>query len=94
VCAEGTIGYTEEPDADTPGVLWRSEYEITCSDGTGTFLLGVNEYIYEEPAMFGVWNIVSGTGDYVDLQGGGATDSVIDDYDASIGRLWTAINSN
>jgi hypothetical protein len=94
MCAEGTIDYTEDPDVDTPGALWRWEDEYTCSDGTGTFLLGVDEYIEDSPAMFGVWNIVTGTGNYADLQGGGATDSDGGEYDASIGRLWTATNNN
>jgi len=94
VCAEGTIDYTEDPDVDNAGALWRWEDEYTCDDGTGTFLLGVDEYIEDSTAMFGVWNIVSGTGIYTDLQGGGATDSIYGGYDASIGRLWTATNDN
>jgi hypothetical protein len=95
VCAEGTIGYTPNPDVDTPGVLWRWEDEFTCSDGTGTFLLGVDVYIEDSsPMYFGAWNIVTGTGNYSDLQGGGANDSDGDEYDPSIGRLWTATNNN
>ena len=92
VCATGTFAYTVDPGPTDPGVLWRWEDEYTCDDGPGTFLLGVDEYIDAPPAMFGVWNIVTGTGDYADLQGGGMTDSVFDGYDASIGRLWTATN--
>ena len=95
VCAEGTINYTEDPGTDTPGVILRWEDEYTCDDGTGTFLLGVDVYIQEAVGMFGAWSIVTGTGNYADLQGGGATDLVFDDDDdSSIGRLWTATNDN
>jgi len=95
VCPEGTIGYTPNPDVDTPGVIWRWEDELTCGDGTGTFLLGVNVYIEDSaPMYFGAWNIVTGTGNYAELQGGGATDSDGGEYDTSIGRLWTATNDN
>jgi hypothetical protein len=95
VCPEGTIGYTPNPDVDTPGVHWRWEDEFICGDGTGTFLLGVDVYIEDSaPMFFGAWNIVTGTGNYSDLQGGGATDSDGGEYDTSIGRLWTATNNN
>jgi hypothetical protein len=90
ICATGTIGYTDEPDeapaAET--VLWRWEDILTCDDGSGAIRIGVDEYIDVNGAMYGVWNIVSGTGAYEGLRGGGGTDSVFDSYDASIGRLW------
>ncbi|MEN8114495.1 MAG: hypothetical protein ABFS21_08910 [Actinomycetota bacterium] len=94
VCAEGTIDYTNDPEPSTPGVLWRWEDIFTCGDGTGTFILGVDEYIESGGAMYGVWNIVSGTGDYANANGGGATDSVFEDYDASTGRLWLEAGEN
>jgi len=95
VCAEGTIGYTPNPDVDTLGVLWRWEDEFICGDGTGTFLLGVDVYIEDSaPLFFGVWSIVTGTGSYAELRGGGGTDSDGGEYDASIGRLWVAPNDN
>jgi hypothetical protein len=94
VCAEGTIGYTDDPEPTEPGVRLRWEDRYTCGDGSGTFLLGVDEYIDDGVAMYGVWNIVSGTGDYTALNGGGGTDSVFGDYDASTGRLWFKTNEN
>jgi hypothetical protein len=94
VCAEGTIDYTDDSEPTEPGVRWRWEDRYTCGDGSGTFLLGVDEYIHDGAAMYGVWNIVSGTGGYEALNGGGGTDSVFDDYDASTGRLWFETNEN
>jgi hypothetical protein len=87
ICPTGTLEYTDDPGSDEP-VLWRWEDLLTCDDGSGAFLIGVDEYIDVNGAMYGVWNIVSGTDAYVGLQGRGGTDSVFDSYDASIGRLW------
>jgi hypothetical protein len=95
ICPEGTIEYTVTPDVDTPGVLWRWEEELTCGDGSGTFLLGVDVYIADSaPRYIGAWNIVTGTGNYEELQGGGGTDYSGGEYDTRIGRLWTATNDN
>ncbi len=94
VCPEGTIDYTPDPESDVPGVLWRWEDLYTCDDGSGTFLLGVDEYIEDGDAIFGVWNIVSGTGEYEALRGGGATDSIYGGFDASTGRMWLGTNEN
>lgn len=69
-------------------MLRRWESILTCDDTSGTFRIGVDEYIVADGAMYGVWSIVSGTGAYEGLQGGGATDSVLDSFDDSIGRLW------
>jgi hypothetical protein len=98
VCAAGTIDGTENPDPAEPGVLWRWEDEHTCDDGSGTFLLGLDVYIDDPPNMrswmMGTWNIVSGTGAYETLRGGGATEGFFDNYDNSIGRLWYETNEN
>ena len=88
ICAEGTTEFIDGPFVDNPMVLWRWEFEYTCGDGTGTFVLGEDDYIEDGPSTFGVWSIVTGTGDYVDLRGGGATPSSA--RDATIGRLWAA----
>jgi hypothetical protein len=57
--------------------------------------IGVDVYIEDSaPMFFGAWSIVAGTGNYADLRGGGANDSDGDEYDPSIGRLWTATNNN
>lgn len=92
ICDIGTLEYTGEPEEDPAAetVLWRWEDILTCNDGSGAFRIGVDEYIDVNGAMYGIWNIVSGTGAYEGLQGGGGTDSVFDSYDASIGRLWQA----
>jgi hypothetical protein len=94
VCAAGTIAYTPDPDPTLPRVLWRWEDRYTCDDGSGGFLLGVDEYIDIDGAMYGVWNIVSGTDSYATLGGGGGTDSAFDAFDASFGRLWTAADGS
>jgi hypothetical protein len=96
ICATGTIEYTEGPDEDPAAetVLWRWEDILTCDDGSGAFRIGVDEYADVNGTSYGVWNIVSGTGAYEGLQGGGGTDSVIDSYDASIGRLWYGSDEN
>ena len=98
ICAEGTTEFIGGPFVENPMVLWRWEIEYTCGDGTGTFVLGSDLYIGssldEGPEVFGVWNIISGTGDYADLRGGGATDSDAPIHDTSIGRLWTATDDN
>lgn len=90
ICASGTIEY-DEPEEDPASlelVLWRWEDILTCDDGSGAFRIGVDEYIDIGGAMQGLWNIVSGTGAYEGLRGGGGTDSVFDSFDESYGRLW------
>jgi hypothetical protein len=91
VCAEGTFDYTDNPELTEPGVRLRWEDRYTCGDGSGTFLLGVDEYIHDGVAAYGVWNIVSGTGDYQALNGGGGTDSDLAG-NVSTGRLWFETN--
>jgi len=87
ICATGTIEHTDDPEFAGP-VLRRWENTLTCDDGSGALQLGVDEYIVADGAMYGVWGIVSGTGAYEGLRGGGATDSVLGSFDDSIGRLW------
>jgi hypothetical protein len=98
VCAAGTIDDTENPDPTEPGVLWRWEDEHICDDGSGTFVLGLDVYFDDPPNMrswmMGTWNIVSGTGAYETLRGGGATEGFFDSYDISIGRLWYGTNDS
>ncbi|TFG63127.1 MAG: hypothetical protein E4H28_06815 [Gemmatimonadales bacterium] len=92
ICAEGTTEFIDDPFADNPRVEWRWEIEYTCGDGAGTFVLGEDHYIEDGPAVFGVWSIVTGTGNYADPRGGGATPSSASD--ATIGRLWAATRDN
>jgi len=94
ICATGSIDYTEDPEPIGLGVLLRWEDIYTCEDNSGTFILGVDEYIVIEPAMYGIWNIVSGTGNYQSMNGGGGTDSIFGDYDISMGRLWFPTDEN
>jgi hypothetical protein len=98
ICATGSIDYTDNPEAPGLGVLSRWEDIYTCEDNSGTFILGVDEYIEIEPAMYGIWKIVSGTGNYESMNGGGGTDggtdSISGDYDMSTGRLWFPTDKN
>jgi hypothetical protein len=84
ICPSGTVAFLTFSDSSVglPGSLQRVEDEYTCDDGTGTFILGADVFIIlldgggsaqviEEGGEFGTWRIVSGTGRYEGLAGGG-----------------------
>lgn len=88
MCPTGTQSFVENPATSHP-VLWAWADEYTCDDGSGTFVLSVDEYIDDAAGAYGVWKIASGTGAYETLQGGGGTvTAYVETYDASIGRIW------
>ena len=75
VCPTGTIVFTNTgntPTHDSAFDRWQDHY--TCDDGSGTFILGADVF-FDEPGgvNYGVWNIVSGTGAYETLRGGGGS---------------------
>jgi hypothetical protein len=73
VCPGGTIeftGYVPTPIHDGSFTRWENRY--TCSDGSGTFILGADVF-FDVPENRGIWSIVSGTGAYETLRGGGGS---------------------
>jgi hypothetical protein len=75
VCPTGTIAFTDnatDPVHEEAFDRWHNRY--TCDDGSGTFILGADVF-FDVPGgvNYGVWNIVSGTGAYETLTGGGGS---------------------
>lgn len=68
ICPAGTAGYVAGGNN-----RWEDEY--VCDDGTGTFIAGADIYIYADGREYAAWSIVSGTGLYADVTGGGGTDT-------------------
>lgn len=72
----------------------------TCDDGTGTFVVGYDTFISIEADVreYGIWNIVSGTGNYQSLTGGGGFDTSVtlpDTWaDSLTGRLTPGTDEN
>ena len=93
VCDTGTTDFAGG-DEGRPGSLWRWEDEFTCDDGSGTFILGADVFVVieSEGREFGVWDVVSGTGAYEQLRGGGRSLSspteVVSWADELTGYLW------
>ena len=75
ICPTGTLAFTNTgntPTYEEAFDRWQDRY--TCDDGSGTFILGADVF-FDEPGgvNYGVWNIVSGTGAYETLTGGGGS---------------------
>jgi hypothetical protein len=75
VCASGTtsndtFGSGFQSDR---GVIFHVRKTITCDDGSGTFILQIQARagFNVGDMAFGPWTVVSGTGDYANLQGRG-----------------------
>jgi hypothetical protein len=73
ICPSGTNDYPDN-DAGDPQALWHGEIVFTCADGSGSFTIGKDMYLRDDAIMFeyGTWTIVSGTGSYASLGGGGS----------------------
>ena len=73
LCPEGTA----ETFFDHFGGGWRAGSfhlfkELTCEDGSGTFVIRVNAAtVFGSPTDQGGWSVVFGTGEYEGLNGGG-----------------------
>ena len=52
---------------------WEDEY--VCKDGSGTFIAGADIHIYRNDRLYESWTIVSGTGAYANMTGGGGADT-------------------
>ena len=88
ICATGVTEWSGRGEPD-PNALGRWEDLYTCDDGSGTFILGTDIYFDNATHAYGVWNIVSGTGDHSALAGGGSTNSAFNSgIDLRTGRLW------
>jgi len=88
-CAEGTIDLLGGSRLHDEVAFARWEDEFTCSDGSGTFVGGVDDYIFEDDRSRGPWNIVSGTGAYAAMSGGGIFATIPNErYQLRLGRLW------
>ncbi len=71
VCPTGTTEFVSDGDSERDGALFRWEDRFTCADGSGTFILGTDVFAEIGGTEYGIWNIVSGTGAYESLAGGG-----------------------
>lgn len=74
LCGSGT---TSQPDGVEVIERRRTltfvlEKVFTCDDGSGTFTMQLRAwYMPCSPANRGVWRVISGTGDYAELEGTG-----------------------
>ncbi len=98
VCPTGTTEFTSDNSLTRQGAINRWQDRYTCDDGSGTFLIGADIFVFSGDAEYGVWSIVSGTGTYESLRaGGGCTTSPTgpDTWsDDMTGRLWFATDEN
>ena len=88
ICASGTA--TSDFDHFGGGPVAGSFHltkTLTCTDGSGTITIRVNAAtVFGSPIDQGGWAVVSGTGDYTGLSGGGnvvgtyVADGIIDLY--------------
>lgn len=67
ICPIGTADWVDGHEN-----RWEDEY--VCDDGTGTFIAGADIHIAGE-RLYESWTIVSGTGAYANLTGGGGADT-------------------
>jgi hypothetical protein len=96
VCPEGTattdfkkFGGSDRSRAGT----FHLTKTLVCEDGSGTFTIVVNAAtLFDSPTDHGGWAVLSGTGDYETLRGGGIVvgtyvpDGIIDVYSGSLRR--------
>ncbi len=71
VCPTGTSRYSTQSSPTRIGAETRREDLFTCDDGTGTFVIGTESFSEADGNWYGIWDIVSGTGDHLTLAGGG-----------------------
>jgi hypothetical protein len=95
LCPEGTattdfhrLGGADRSRAGT----FHLNKTLTCTDGSGTFTIRVDAAtIFGSPTDQGGWSVLSGTGDYQTLKGGGnlvgtyVEDGIIDLYTGRVG---------
>jgi len=98
ICPTGTTEWLNSNPPTRSGARFRWEDRFTCADGSGTFVLGTDVFTTIDGTEYGVWNIVSGTGRYEALKGGGggktgpgASVAWADDL---AGRLWFETNES
>jgi hypothetical protein len=95
VCPTGTQGWTGNQSPPRAGALLRwTDNLYTCDDGSGTFILAADVFIQADGMEYGVWEIVSGTGNYQSLNGGGGVDTLLDVSDDSTGRVTAGTDTN
>jgi len=100
ICPTGTTEFLNNNPPTRSGALYRWEDRFTCGDGSGTFILGTDVFIFVESGgtEYGIWNIVSGTGAYESLTGGGGGRTGPGDADAwaddLVGRLASGTEEN
>jgi len=79
VCAsgQGDNSTLDEISRDDEGTTYRLDAEVTCDDGSGSFLVWEDATIPVGGGFpLGVWTIESGTGDYAQLTGNGTSEDV------------------
>ena len=74
------------------GFNFQAVKHFTCDDGSGEFFVNLQARIDFRKGVTFQWNVLSGTGDYVDLHGAGSgvgldlcgPDCVLDFYDGGL----------
>jgi hypothetical protein len=98
ICPTGTTEWVNNSLPTRSRALFRWEDRFTCADGSGTFILGTDVFAEIGGTEYGVWNIVSGTGRYESLNGGGGGKTGPGDSvswaDDLLGRLWIEADEN
>jgi hypothetical protein len=73
LCPSGTVTtVVDHVGGDGPAASFHRTKTLVCSDGSGGFTIAVHAATNgRSPTEQGGWLVVSGTGDYEDLNGGG-----------------------
>jgi hypothetical protein len=68
ICPSGTADWIDGHES-----RWVDQY--VCDDGSGTFVAGADIHIMTNDRLYESWTIVSGTGAFANLTGGGGADT-------------------
>jgi hypothetical protein len=86
LCTDGVVTTLGTQSGETENGFWF-EYEMFCSDRSGTFMLRVSSPVILQPddygdgrgpSLDGAWNVASGTRKFVTLGGSGAMRTVFE----------------
>jgi len=104
MCGSGALQWMANTSPTHSEASIRIQSRLTCDDGSGTIVLGDDHYqgptsgVWDYKVMVGVWTVVSGTGAYIGLSGGGGSwgiwipdpvppDLKSEDWNVKLGRL-------
>ncbi len=81
VCSDGTVvdARGKVTGASPNGFNFQGIKHFTCEDGSGEFFVNLQARIDFRRGTTFNWNVLSGTGDYVDLHGAGSGIGVPDE---------------